>query len=265
MTEPSIAMIQGTDVEQIYASLSNEHVVSSTIGISKLVLGTGVSTLMPTNVKVRPSLVLAQTSSLTESEHAISTSSSSVFSTSSQEFGSNIFLIPPATIDAPVHSSQVNTDRTQYTTNGGSRANLRPIAIVQPSVAAPSNNFELGADKNVSTIVQRLANRLRTGLSSVKFSGNVPLVAAPLPLNDIATIDGIAAAPLTAIGPEKGMPSKYARHVYIPTKLHKEPRGCKPASNFVPVQVKTTWGRTKARHAAEKAANLEYIGGDVEF
>ena len=42
------------------------------------------------------------------------------------------------------------------------------------------------------------------------------------------------------------------RYGYVPPQLHKPPTGWAPASHAVPAPVKRTWGRAKAKQAAEE-------------
>jgi len=62
-----------------------------------------------------------------------------------------------------------------------------------------------------------------------------------------------SADPLPGLGPERPRPVGPSGHrVYIPPKLHREPRGWAPASHAVPAPVKRTWGRAKAKLEAER-------------
>lgn len=62
-----------------------------------------------------------------------------------------------------------------------------------------------------------------------------------------------SADPLPLLGPERPRPAgPTGRYVHIPPKLHREPRGWAPASHAVPAPVKRTWGRAKAKLAAEQ-------------
>lgn len=66
-----------------------------------------------------------------------------------------------------------------------------------------------------------------------------------------------SADPLPGLGPERPRPAgPSGRRVYIPPKLHREPRGWAPASHAVPAPVKRTWGRAKAKLAAEREKAL---------
>jgi len=65
-----------------------------------------------------------------------------------------------------------------------------------------------------------------------------------------------SADPLPGLGPERPKPAgPRGRYVHIPPKLHREPRGWAPASHAVPAPVKRTWGRAKAKLAAERELN----------
>jgi len=64
-----------------------------------------------------------------------------------------------------------------------------------------------------------------------------------------------SAIPLPGLGPERPSPAgPTGRHVYIPADLHREPRGWAPASHAVPAPVKRTWGRAKAKQAAQQTS-----------
>ena len=66
-----------------------------------------------------------------------------------------------------------------------------------------------------------------------------------------------SADPLPGVGPERPRPlGPTGRYVHIPPKLHHEPRGWAPASHAVPAPVKRTWGRAKAKLAAEREREL---------
>ena len=59
--------------------------------------------------------------------------------------------------------------------------------------------------------------------------------------------------PLPGLGPERPQPQgPTGRYVYVPPKVHREPRGWAPASHAVPAAVKRTWGRAMAKFAAER-------------
>ena len=69
-----------------------------------------------------------------------------------------------------------------------------------------------------------------------------------------------SADPLPGIGPERPQPGgPTGRYVHVPPKLHREPRGWAPASHAVPAPVKRTWGRAKAKLAAEQEKDREGI------
>ena len=69
-----------------------------------------------------------------------------------------------------------------------------------------------------------------------------------------------SADPLPGLGSERPRPAgPTSRYVYIPPKLHREPRGWAPASHAVPAPVKRTWGRAKAKLVAEQ--EKEHIDG----
>jgi len=140
---------------------------------------------------------------------------------------------------------------------------LRPTPPKPPPVP-DTTGFDI-KNKNVATVVQRLAKRLRTGISTLRgvpvgasgsgsaTYGRTPSGASP---PEDVVVGGTDPDQAEAIGPEKTTRPPTSRYVYIPPYLHKQPRGCKPASNFTPVQLKTTWGRHKKTEAAEVAAEL---------
>lgn len=67
------------------------------------------------------------------------------------------------------------------------------------------------------------------------------------------SVTGASADPLPGLGPERPRSAgPTGRYVHIPPKLHREPRGWAPASHAVPAPVKRTWGRAKAKMAAEQ-------------
>ena len=134
-----------------------------------------------------------------------------------------------------------------------STVSLSSIQSTRP--LSGSNNFQLQDSKKVATVIQRLTNRLRKGLSSIRFNetqrrpgidtdGN-----EDMPHDSEAVHDQIRSYPETAKFP----PNK--RKIHIPSKLHKEPRGWAPASHNVPRTVISTLGRAKGQAVAE-AANV---------
>jgi len=84
-----------------------------------------------------------------------------------------------------------------------------------------------------------------------------PTVAKALAEAELATM--VSSAPeLSVVGPERPRPSgPIGRYVHIPPKLHHQPRGFAPASHATPAPVKSTWGRAKAKMAAEKQQDDE--------
>jgi len=67
------------------------------------------------------------------------------------------------------------------------------------------------------------------------------------------SVTSTSADPLPGLGPERPRPAgPKGRYVHVPPKLHREPRGWAPASHAVPAPVKRTWGRAKAKLAAER-------------
>ncbi len=111
-------------------------------------------------------------------------------------------------------------------------------------------NFELSKGGDVATRIQRLAKRLRTGISSIRWSGGDK--APENPGMDPERGPEDPAPPLQAIGPERTDPAPNARLVHVPPKLHNMPRGFAPASRMVPQQVRTTWGKTKHKQAQKE-------------
>ena len=114
----------------------------------------------------------------------------------------------------------------------------------KPASDTASSKFELSGDQKVATVIQRLANRLRHGLSSIHFKDNSRPSVSTRP-EDEAVIDAVAAPSLSATGPERGKNAPDGRMLFIPSKLHKLPRGYAPASHAVPGAVKNTWGRSR--------------------
>lgn len=95
---------------------------------------------------------------------------------------------------------------------------------------------------------------LSRGSGSTSSVGDGPAIS-PTPaaaLTDV-TAQRSSTDPLPGLGPERPRPAgPTGRYVYIPTKPHREPRGWAPASHAVPTSVKRTWGRAKAKMAAEQ-------------
>ena len=160
--------------------------------------------------------------------------------------------------------------RVHYTNNGftpdesdpGS-TNLGPAVAVLPAgpVAKPRktrykkkdnppkidpNDFQLGEDQKVATVIQRLAHRLRNRLSSVRFSGDpTPNPSGgdqenQVPEYDPENADGVPGGPDRSKGPGP------KRNITYPPQLHRPPRGYAPASHSVPLgALKSSWGRGK--------------------
>jgi len=80
----------------------------------------------------------------------------------------------------------------------------------------------------------------------------LPKPPAPAPGSD-STVHCSQADPLRGLGPEQ--PKRWGptgSYVFIPPKLHREPRGWAPASHNVPLQVKRTWGRAGAKQVVQQ-------------
>ena len=74
---------------------------------------------------------------------------------------------------------------------------------------------------------------------------------------DSGGVTSTSADPLPGVGPERPRPAgPTGSYVHVPPKLHREPRGWAPASHVVPAPVKRTWGRAKAKLAAERDREL---------
>ena len=71
------------------------------------------------------------------------------------------------------------------------------------------------------------------------------------------TVQPSAINPAPGVGPQRPCPvGPTGPCLYIPPRLHLEPRGWSPASHAVPAPVKRTWGRAKANHFANQASEL---------
>ena len=114
----------------------------------------------------------------------------------------------------------------------------QPLPVpVQPS-------FE--TNQKMSTMVERLAKRLRTGISSIRWTNGERDrdSRGSQPPEDIENQGDPDADPVGANKP------KYAKRPPIgPFKpqLHRLPQGFAPASRVVPSNVKNTWGRNKKK------------------
>ena len=109
--------------------------------------------------------------------------------------------------------------------------------------------FDLSDKQKVATVIQRIVGRMRSKLSSVRWTetdGRAGVIEESPP--DITINMPIAPRGHTP-GPEKGLkPTPGKRLVYIPPKLHDPPRGWAPASHNVPANMKTSWGKAKSQN-----------------
>ena len=106
------------------------------------------------------------------------------------------------------------------------------------------NDFQLGEDQKVATVIQRLAHRLRNRLSSVRFSGG-PVPPGGDQENQVPQYDPESADAVPG-GPERGTGPGPKRHITYPPQLHRPPRGYAPASHSIPLgALKSSWGRGK--------------------
>jgi len=72
------------------------------------------------------------------------------------------------------------------------------------------------------------------------------------------SVTSTSADPLPGLGPERPADrGPTGRYVHVKPKLHREPRGWAPASHAVPAPVKRTWGRAKAKLAAESGKEAD--------
>ena len=146
---------------------------------------------------------------------------------------------------------------TRKSTNKNTRKSKTPVESRMSS--GNTNDFQLSGDKKVATIIQRLAGRLRSKLSSVNFKEPQPRPRIPdadAANSSIDTDVDLSGNPDFGDRTARKRPEK--PKVHIPSKLHPPPRGWAPASNFVPSTVKpTSWGRAKGVLAANKAQTLD--------
>jgi len=113
----------------------------------------------------------------------------------------------------------------------------------------PKSMFGITASRESSSNV-RNGSKSRSGRTLAAASNS----HAPqtTPWSD-STVRRSLADPVPGLGPERPQSSPpSASNVYIPQKLHREPRGWAPASHNVPAPVKRTWGRAKAKMIAEQ-------------
>ncbi len=115
-------------------------------------------------------------------------------------------------------------------------------------LAAPSNDpdFILHENQKVATVINRLANRLRNRLSTIRWHGDDKKPDIPDSQdNEVRETDNQDNSNVH-MGPTQGKAVPKKKYVYEP-QLHRPPRGYAPASHTVPRPVKTTWGRAKHR------------------
>lgn len=118
---------------------------------------------------------------------------------------------------------------------------------IKPEAGDP-NDFNLREDKKVATVIQRLATRLRKRLSSIRYDdpeSKRPGINTNDPSDVNIEVDGVVDP--GRLYPEKNKMPPNKRMIYIPSKLHKEPRGWAPASHNVPRTVINTLGRAKGQ------------------
>ena len=176
---------------------------------------------------------------------------------------------PPPAAPAPPPPEDTTVARVHYTNNGytpdengSATTTMGPAVAVLPAgpVAKPTrktrykkkdnppkvdpNDFQLGEDQKVATVIQRLAHRLRNRLSSVRFSGD-PNPPGGDQQNHVPEYDPEAADGVPG-GPERGRGPGPKKNITYPPQLHRPPRGYAPASHAVPVgALKSSWGRGK--------------------
>ena len=194
---------------------------------------------------------------------------------------SNGGIPPPPNAPPPTPPPRDETARVHYTNNGFTpdenggiaAATLGPaVAVLPPGpVGKPRkhrykkrerdpappridpNDFQLGEDQRVATVIQRLAHRLRNRLSSVRFSGGGGGPSGSgdqdnyAPEYDPESADGVPG------GPERGRGAGPKRNIVVPPQLHRPPRGFAPASHSVPLgALKSSWGPGKHQRVMGK-------------
>ena len=108
---------------------------------------------------------------------------------------------------------------------------------LSPTSSSPNTDKDVGRKNSLVRIINR-------------FTRSTSRVSTP---GSDATVHRSPADPLPGLGPERPKPQgPNGRYVYIPPKLHREPRGWAPASHAVPAPVKRTWGRAKAKMVAQQ-------------
>lgn len=153
-------------------------------------------------------------------------------------------------------------------------ANERPSLLrrILSTASRKSSNAGGGADGRQSTVNGRQSSLPsanggeRIGITTISTTGpHSPPSRDPPPLPDRTyrtsqptprpdrPLHRLPTDPLPGHGPERprqwGQPHSY---VFVPPKLHREPRGWAPASHAVPAVVKRTWGRANARMTARQ-------------
>ena len=119
-----------------------------------------------------------------------------------------------------------------------------------------ANGFELTSDNGkVATVIQRLASRLRTGISSIRWNGEddgkssrrSKRSSRPPSDQDIE-----ASQQGDDLDPNKGRFQKRPPIGPVKPQLHRLPQGFSPASRVTPSAVKATWGRNKKKMMGKK-------------
>ena len=126
-----------------------------------------------------------------------------------------------------------------------------PILVNQQSQRAPEpavakssklstirRIFSKGSSSNAGRVAAPLESSLYTDAMTARSSKSLP----PLPTSPPnGRVHGSSADTLPGLGPERPRPSGPPHsYVYVPPKLHQQPRGWAPASHNVPVTVKRT-------------------------
>ena len=114
----------------------------------------------------------------------------------------------------------------------------------EPSAPKP-NEFEITGDAKVATVIQRLTNRLRNRLSSIRFNdGSNQRPAIDTEAHEVSP----EGATDNTINNAQHAARRDKTKVDVQPQLHRLPRGFAPASRVVPNTVqKTTWGKSAHR------------------
>ena len=108
-----------------------------------------------------------------------------------------------------------------------------------------TDDFALKKENKIATVVRRITRSLRTGEPDAPFKTTGDGANDARPPNDVV-VSSLSDGRLNTIGAERGKPDNLTgRHMFVPPKLHHQPRGFAPASHNVPTHTKNTWGRTK--------------------